>query len=93
MYSLWFLLATLQAVTMYAAWRMRQAKSRELCGSALFVPLNERKNGLVLLAADRTAAVYGASNFCIAKIETSPCSESSAPRYVLQDDFSLAEGI
>jgi hypothetical protein len=92
MYSLWFLLATLQAVTMYAVWQIRRSGSRELRGCAPFSPLNERKNGLEWLAADGTAAVCGASNFCIAQIETSPGSEGAAPAYVLEDDFSLAEG-
>ena len=93
MYSLWFLLATLQAVTMYAVWRMSQSGSRALSGCVLFVPLNERKSGLEWLAADRTVAVYGASNFCLSKIETSPCSEDSAPAYVPEDDFNFAEGV
>ena len=38
MYSLWFLLATLQAVTMYAVWRMGLSGSRKLCGSVPLVP-------------------------------------------------------
>lgn len=109
MYSLWFLLATLQAVTMYAVWQIRQSGSRNLIAAdlkpdarrvsfpvpaafGLPVPLSERQNGLEWLSADRTAAVYGASNLSIAKIETSPCSESSAPVYVLEDEFSLTEG-
>jgi secreted trypsin-like serine protease len=91
MYSLWFLLATLQAVTMYAVWQMSQSGSRELRGSVLFVPLNERENGLEWLPVDKTAAAYCATNFCISKLETNPCSEGSAPARVL-DEFSLAEG-
>jgi hypothetical protein len=58
----------------------------------LLVSLNEWESGLAWLAADRTAAVCGASNFCISRIETRPCSEDSAPVYVLEDEFNLAEG-
>ena len=155
MYSRWFLLAILQAVTLYAVWRMGRSGSRKLRGSVPFAPplpahissaaesttkwtrsmkwisigkfvavltkyrdlieadlkpdaqwvsipvpiafgllvsLNERENELKWPPADRTAGVYGASNFCISKIEASPCIEGSAPVYVLEDEFSLAEG-
>jgi len=155
MYSLWFLLAILHAVTLYAVWRMGRSGSRKLRGSVPFAPplpahissaaesttkwtrsmkwisigkfvavltkcrdlieaglkpdaqwvsipvpaafgllvsLNEWESGLAWLAADRTAAVCGASNFCISRIETRPCSEDSAPVYVLEDEFNLAEG-
>jgi hypothetical protein len=61
-------------------------------GFPLPVPLNELENGLERLPADRTATIYGASNFCILRIETSLCSEGSAPAHVLEDEFSLAEG-
>jgi len=80
-------------VTMYAFWQMRRSGSRALRGSVQFAPLDEQKNGLERLAAERTAAVYGASNFCSSKIETSLCNEGSAPAYVLEDEFSLAEGV
>jgi hypothetical protein len=59
----------------------------------LLVSLNEQENGLEWLAADRMAPVCGASNFCILRIETSPCSEGSAPVYVLEAEVSLAGGV
>ena len=38
MYPLWFLLAILQAVTLYAVWRMGRSGSRKLRGSVPFAP-------------------------------------------------------
>jgi hypothetical protein len=43
------------------------------------------------LPADRTVALYGASNLSIFMIHVSPFMKGSAPLYVLEGDLSLAE--
>jgi hypothetical protein len=59
--------------------------------SVLPVTMDDLDSVLEWLPADRTVAFCGASNFCIFKIITSPCMEGSAPLYVLEDEFRLAE--
>ncbi|MGD0548743.1 MAG: hypothetical protein ABR991_13115 [Terracidiphilus sp.] len=52
---------------------------------------NELDTTLEMLPADRSVAFCGASNLNIFMIITSPCMEGSAPLYVLEGDFRLAE--
>jgi len=154
MYFLWFLPALPLAILMYAVWRIRRSKERELftrvqsailpsvpaevatepanaqarqmkwisisefktvlakTKDILVVDLREDSERIVSpvrapsvlpvteddldsvlgwLPADKTVAFCGASNLCIFKIITSPCMEGSAPLYVLEGDFRLAE--
>jgi hypothetical protein len=55
------------------------------------VPPNELGTVLEMLPADRSVVFYGASNLNIFMIITSPCMEGSAPLYILEGDFRLAE--
>jgi hypothetical protein len=55
------------------------------------VSSNELDTVLEMLPADRSVAFCGASNLNIFMIITSTCMEGSAPLYVLEDEFRLAE--
>jgi hypothetical protein len=59
--------------------------------SVLPVSPNELDTLLEILPADKGVVFYGASNLNIFMIITSPCMKGSAPLYVLEDEFSLAE--
>ncbi|MGO9776951.1 MAG: hypothetical protein ACLPM3_10250 [Terracidiphilus sp.] len=52
---------------------------------------NELDTVLEILPTDRSVLFYGASNLNIFMIITSPCMKGSAPLYVLEDEFRLAE--
>lgn len=61
--------------------------------TALVLPVspNELDTVLEMLPTDRSVVFCGASNLNIFMIITSPCMKGSAPLYVLEDDFRLAE--
>ena len=59
--------------------------------SVLPVSPNELATVLEILPSDKSVVFYGASNLNIFMIITSTCMEGSAPLYVLEDEFRLAE--
>jgi hypothetical protein len=71
-----------------------EAKSTPFPVPAAFVlPVarNELTEVLECLPPDKSVAFYGASNFCIFLITTSPCMDGLAPFYILESDLGLAE--
>lgn len=57
----------------------------------LAVTPNELTEALEWLPSDRSAVFYGISNLSIARVQTSPSMDGSAPFYFLADDFGSLE--
>ena len=64
-----------------------------LVPTALVLPVTPRDQIRVLgwLPENRSAVLYGASDFCISMIKASACMEGSAPLYILEGDFDHLE--